>query len=39
MFHNYDSHLFFQEIGKQNFKISDIPKTIGNYMSFTIEQS
>ena len=41
MFHNlqnYDSHLIFQEIGKCNFKINVIPKTIKKYMSFTIHE-
>ena len=35
---NYDSHLFFQEVGKYNSEISVIPKTTEKYMSFTIEQ-
>ena len=33
MFHNsenYDTHLIFQELGKYNFKINVIPKTIEN---------
>ena len=34
---NYDSHLIFQE--KIIFKINVIPKTIENYISFTIQQS
>ena len=34
---NHDSHLISQEIGKYNFKINLIPKTIDNYMSFTIQ--
>ena len=35
---NYDLDLIFQEIGKYNFKINVIPKTIEKYMSFTIQQ-
>ena len=41
VFHNlesYDSHLTFQEIGKYNFKINVIPKTLEKYMSLTIQQ-
>ena len=29
----------FQEVGKCNFKINVVPKTIKKYMSFTIKQS
>ena len=35
---NYDSHLTFQEIGKYDFKIHLLPKTIENNMSFANEQ-
>ena len=41
MFHNLrncDSHLIFQEIGKYNFKIDVISKTIEIYISFSIKQ-
>ena len=41
MFHslqNYNSHLMFQKVGKYNFKLIFIPKTIEKYMSFTIKQ-
>ena len=34
---NYDSNLVFQEIGKNNFKVIDKPKTIEKYKSFTIK--
>ena len=33
---NYDSHIAFQEIGKYNFKINFIPKTVEKYKSFPI---
>ena len=37
-FQNYDSHLIFQENGKNYFKINVIPKTIEKYTSFTIKK-
>ena len=41
MFHNlqsYDSLLIFQKIGKYNFKILFVTKSIEKYMSLTIQQ-
>ena len=41
MFHNlqnYDSLLIFQEVGKYDFKINAIPKTVEKYMNFNIQQ-
>ena len=36
---NYDPHFIFQELGRYNFKINAIPKTIEKYMTFCIEQA
>ena len=37
-FRNYDLRLIFQEIGKYDFKINVISKTMEKYMNFTIKQ-
>ena len=37
-FQNYYSHIIFQEIGKSDFKINFIPKTIKKNMSCNIQQ-
>ena len=37
-FQNFDSHLIFREIGKNNFKINVIPKIIEKYTSSTIKK-
>ena len=37
-FQNFDSHLIFQKIGKNNFKINVIPKTIEKHTSSTIKK-
>ena len=36
---NYDLHVKFQELRKNNFKISFIPKIIEKYISFIVKQS
>ena len=37
-FQNYYSHIVFQKIGKNDFKINFIPKTIEKNMNFNIQQ-